>query len=134
MPGLHTQNGSHGSLARRHGLLHQLPAAAHGTGRGGKLDGAGSDVSRVLPERMPGKIIRGCASFGQNTERRNGRGEDRRLGELSQPQLLFGSVKTELRQVEAERVIGFLESLARDRESRGEVAAHADALGTLTRE
>jgi len=83
---------------------------------------------------MSGKIISSCSSRRQNPERRHGYGEDRRLGELREPKLLFGSPKAELRQVEAKRIIGFLKGLARDGKGRGEVAAHADALGTLTRE
>ncbi len=63
----------------------------------------------------------------QNAQRRDGRGKDGRLGELSQPQLLFGSVKTELRQVEAESVIGFLEV----RRAIGKAAARSRPMPTL---
>ena len=124
----HTKNGGHGALTRGHGLLHQLPAAAHGTGGGGELDRPGGDVSRVFSQRMSGKIISGGSSRGQNSQGRHGYGEDRGLGELRQAELLFGSVKAELRQVEAKRIIRFLKSLARNGKSVGKGAAHADAL------
>ena len=110
----HAQNGGHGSLTCGHSLLHQLPAAAHRACGGGKLDRAGSDVGGVLAQRVSGKIIRGDSSLGQNPECGHGYGKDRRLGELGQPKLLFGSVKAELCQVEAKRVVGFLKGLARD--------------------
>ena len=77
---------------------------------------------------MSGKIISGCSSRGQNPKRCHRNGKDRRLGELRQAKLLFGSAKAELRQVEAQRVVRFLKGLARNREGRSEVAAHADAL------
>ena len=75
---------------------------------------AGGDVGGVLSQRMSGKIVGGYSSRGQNAQRRHGDGKDRRLGELGQPKLLFGSVKAKLRQVEAQRVVGFLKGLAGD--------------------
>ncbi len=112
---LHAKNGGHGPLTCGHGLLHQLPAAANRACGGGELDGAGSDVGGVLPQRVPGKIVRGDSSLGQNAQRRHGYGKDRRLGELGQPKLLFGSVKAEVCQIEAQRLVGFFKGLARER-------------------
>jgi hypothetical protein len=82
---------------------------------------------------MSGKIIGGDSGRGQHSERRDGSGEDGRLRELRQPKLLIGPVKTESRQIEAKGIIRFGKGLLRDRESKGQVAAHADALRTLTR-
>ena len=124
---VHAKNRGHRPLARGHGLLHQLPAAAHGASRGGELDGPGGNVGGVLAQRMSGKIIRGRPSRGQNPERRHGDGKDRRLGELSQAKLLFGSVEAELRQVEAKCLIGFLKGLARD----GKAEARSRPMPTL---
>ena len=110
----HAENGCHGSLTCGYSLLHQMPAAANRTGGGGKFHGAGGDVGRVLAQRVTGKIVGRNSGFGQNAERGHGHGKDRRLGELGQPQLLFGSVKAEGSQVKAKRVVGFLKGPARD--------------------
>ena len=61
----------------------------------------------------------------------DGDGEDRGLGVLGELELVFGAFKDELREREAERLVGLLKGGASGGEVVGEVAAHADGLRTL---
>src|SRR5215469_1923986 len=61
-------------------------------------------------------------------------GQDRRLRDLRQLELVLGSFEAQLRKLVAECGVGFVERLLRDGIHRSQVAAHADPLRTLPRE
>ncbi len=66
--------------------------------------------------------------FLQHAPHGGAHGQDRRLGIFRQLQLLVGAFKAELRDGEAQRLVGFLKGVARYRIERGQLFAHSRCL------
>ena len=122
------QHCCHGSLAGWNGDLHRPAASLNGAKSVGKAHGSGNDVRRPLAQRVSGSERRFYAVLGQNACCRNADGHNRRLGIFGQPQVLFRTLKAQLRQRKAERVIGLGKGLCCYRKTLGKLAAHADRL------
>jgi FAD synthase len=69
--------------------------------------------------------------FLQHAPCRYRRRQYRRLGYLGQLQFLFRTFATKLRQLDPERFVGLLKSLARDGVVVGQLFAHTNALRAL---
>ena len=80
----------HRAVTRRHGLLHQASALAHGAHRVGKLESTGRDQRAVFAKAMTRRDFGFAADFlAIDAQRRNRSGHDRGLSVGSQPQFLF---------------------------------------------
>ena len=122
----------HRAGSDRHGLLHELPAAADHTQRVGEREGAGRHVGRVLAETMTGDK-RGCeAARRQQPAGGDADGENRRLLILGQREPILGPFEADSAQRLAQRVVRLGEGLAADRERLRQRLAHADFLRSLS--
>src|SRR5258708_28429279 len=91
-------------------------------------------MRRIFSETVSGNKVGLRASFSQHAERSDRHGQDRRLGYFGKFQLLFRSVKAELRELVAEGFVSLFERLTCDRVVGGQFLAHADDLRTLSGE
>jgi hypothetical protein len=129
--GVQTKDRRHRAAADRDGLLHVPPSIAddaHGIGEG---EGAGGNVRGILTEAVARNNRRLDAAARQQALDRNRHRQDRRLGILGERQGVIGAVEDRAAERHAERLVGFREGLATDRERGGERLAHADALRAL---
>ena len=90
------EDGGHGSVADRHGLLHELAAMAHGAHRVGKAQGAGDDVGGVLAQGVAGDKAGSDAGLVQHARGGDRNGEDRRLGDLGKPEFFLRPLEAKL--------------------------------------
>ena len=127
----HAQDCRHRAHSHRDRLLHILSTIAYGTHCVGKAHRARSHVCRILAEAVARHKTRLGDAALKNPQGRNRRGENRRLRDLGEPQLLFRSLKAYLRQLVAQRLVGFFKRLPRDGILLGEILAHADGLRSL---
>ena len=93
-----------------------------------KVDSARSHVRGILTQAVAGDKTRLGYAALERSQRRDGYGKNRRLGDFGETQLVFWSIKADLRQFVAERFVGFFEGLPRYRIFFGELFAHAYSL------
>ena len=126
----------HRPLADRNRLLHRLPAQAEEPRGIAETERTGRAECRIFAERMAGDEGGGSDRHALGLERAH-RGErgrhQRRLGVAGQGELGGVTVPDQRRELLAEGRIDLVENRLRRREGRGEVAPHADDLGTLPR-
>ena len=127
----------HGTLAHWDSRLHRLAANAQqpcGVGKRQRPCGAKRGIFAKTMARHKGRFAN-LDPFGlQRGHRRHRRGHQRRLGVLCEGQPLDVPLPDQVRQFFAKGVIDFLENGAGFRIGFGQIAAHADGLGTLARE
>src|SRR4029077_9720585 len=113
--------------------LHELAAFAHEPERVTEVERAARDKRRELTERMSREDhVVGRESFGLRcSERRDRRREDRRLCVRGELKLRCRPLPAERTQIEAERVVRFLESTRRIHEGASERLAHSSGLRSL---
>ena len=128
------KDGSHCAFSGRDGLLHVLAAGAHGADGVGEGQGPGGDVGGVFAEGMAGGEGGMDAAFGEDARGGDGDGQDRGLRVLGELELVFGALEDELREGEAEGLVGLFEDGSSDGEVVVEIAAHPYGLGALARE
>jgi len=132
------QQGGHGALPDRHGLLHGLTAQlqqARGVGQG---EGTGGAQGRVLAEgvtgdegRMLGQVE--SALVLQHPQNGDADGHQGRLGVLGQRQVGLGAFEHQARKALVQRVVHLFKGEPRDLERLGQLTAHADGLAALAR-
>jgi len=99
-----------------------------------KGESAGSNVSGVFPERVSRNEAGRYPFLFQHAIGSYGSGQDGGLCLLSKLELIFRAFETELGDLVAERFVGFIKSLFRNRMIGGEFFAHANGLGALSGE
>src|SRR5215831_1883617 len=82
---------------------------------------------------MAGYVLRNHTLLLQYAGYGSAHGEDSGLSVLRHLQLIVGPFKTQLREREAEHVIGFLEGVAGDRVKSRQLFSHARCLRSLSR-
>ena len=122
----------HRAHAHRHRLLHVLAAIAHGANRIGERQRSRSNVRRILAQAVSRNVGRRDCLRLQHAPRRDRHRQDRRLRDLGQLELVFRTFEAQLRKLVAERSVGFVEGLSRDRIQGGQFFAHAHGLRTLS--
>ena len=123
--------------ADRHRLLHRLAAALDEPGGIADRQRARRRQRRILAERMTGDIggvtpdVEAAVAF-EHADDREARRQQRRLRVLGQHQLAFRTLEHQPRQMLRQRVVDFVEQIARRREGLGERLAHAGRLRSLS--
>ncbi len=124
----------HRALPDRHGLLHELAAQVREPDRVAQRQRARRDQRGPLAERVAGDDVEREAALAKHAKHRDRRGQDRRLRVLGQREVILGTLPAQLRQREAERIVGLVVGLLREGRLDRQIAAHADSLGALARE
>ena len=131
---LHAENGRHRAHTDRNGFLHIFAAMTYGADCIGETQSSGSDVRRVFAQAMSGDESGLETLFVQNAPGRYGRGQNRRLRDLGQTKLLFGTFEAKLGELVAQGLVGFFKCLPGYRMFFGQFFSHADGLRSLAGE
>ena len=130
---------AHRAHAHRHRRLHRLAAQLEqprGVGQAERAHGAERGIFAQAVARdeigLGGEID--AAVLLQHPQHRDGMRHDRRLRVGGERQDVLGAFAHDRREPLAERVVDFLEDLARGDAGFGELRAHAHLLATLSRE
>ena len=113
-------------------LLHILAAIANGAHRIREREGTRSHVRRILPQAVSRDVGRRDRFGLKHAPCRDRHRQDRRLRDLGQLKLVFGTLEAELRKLVAESIVGFVECLLRHRIQGGKFLAHSNRLRTLS--
>ena len=127
----------HGADADGHGGLHRLPAQLQQARGVGQAESPGGAERGIFAKAVAGDEIAlvgqaDAAFLLEHAQHRDGIGHDRRLGVFGQRQLILWPFAHDRRELLAERVVDFLEHLARGGAGFGEFGTHADFLAALT--
>ena len=127
------ENRRHRPLSRGHGLLHRASARLHRAHGIGKRQCPRRHVRRPLTQRVSRGQRRLHAMFGKHAQCRHAHGQNGRLRVFGQLQVFFRPFKAKPRERKSAGLVGFGKRLFGNRETLGEIAAHAHGLRTLPR-
>ena len=132
---IHAENRGHGADSHRHRFLHVLAAIAHGAHGIGKAESSRMQRARNI---LPGCARQHKLGFGiRVSSTRNAATDTVRIAGCVisvRRSWSSGPSKQSLRQLVAERLVGFFEGLPRGGIFFGEIFAHADGLRALAGE
>ena len=111
---VHAEDCGHRSDADGDGFLHVFSAIANSANGVGEGEGSGADVGGIFAEAVTCDVARFRDAGFEHPKSGDRSGEDRRLCDLGEAELVFGALEAELRELVTECVVGFVESLAGD--------------------
>ncbi len=126
------EDGGHGTLSGRDGLLHEAATGADGAYGVGEGEGSGGNVGGVLAERVSCGDGGGDAVFCKDAGGGDRDGEDGGLSVLGELEGVFRSFEDDFRKGKAEGVVCFFKYGAGGGEGFNEGVSHAYGLGALT--
>ena len=89
-----------------------LPRLRTVLNRIGKAERSGGDVGGIFAEAVSGDVAGRVSHLREHATRGDGDGQYRRLGDLGQLELVFRTFQAQLRELVAERRVGFVEGFA----------------------